>query len=525
MRKNSNVLLLLVAISILVAGCQLIGGKERGGIPDSSSAFEGREGLALSFFKDAPPEKLIPNSEFRIAVLLENKGAADISCDDNPESCGFFLVFSKEPITGITPPTGNLKDALEVIDDRPRLLGKESYISGGRAAMELAANSGEPDETTMSTVTVNACYPYKTSLSASVCVQTAHYTVPDANRACRLSALSFSSQGAPVAVTKIEQESILSGEYVKPRLKIYVSEVGKGTVLAGDTQSLKEACKSETANIKEIVGKVTVTEATISGAPLNCQGKTITLTGTTKKDYMECLLEDSIFNAGASNNMVAPLKLILSYGYQTAISKEVEIEVLDSPPKIKRFSIIPEKPSPSEQLSLLATAEDDSGLKEIQLLNSKGELISKHDCDGEVSCSSTFRENAPAKAGETYLYKAMAVDTAGKPSDISMASGIVKGMTVSIAVPETAPAGSDAQISASATSTGTLLKSLELVSVLDGKESIIATYDCKLQKTCSNAFKVKAPANGEVGFYNARATDSKGSTAESETKTVTGSSL
>ncbi len=524
MPKNRDILLLIVVASVLLAGCQLTGSRDKGAIPDSSSAFEGKEGLVLSFFDNAPQDNLIPGSDFKIAVLLENKGAADIACDKTPGSCGYYLAFAKEPISGVTPSSGELKDALledPKVKEQYTILGKESYLSGGRAAMEFSDKATAVKATTTASATFIACYPYKTSLSASVCVQTAHYTVPEKSRSCELKTLSFSNQGAPVAITKIEQESILSGGYVKPRLKVYISEAGRGTVIAKDVQSLKKACTKDPTNLNDIIGKVIVEEATISGKPLDCGKKTITLTGVPKKDFVECLFNDNVFEAGAANNLVAPLKIVLGYGYQTAISKDVRIEVLDTLPKIKRFSIAPAQPKPGETLNIFTLAEDDTGLKEIQLLDKDGKLISSHPCSGGVSCSNTSTEKAPAKAGETFTYKAMAIDMAGKPSDISMASGTVGGIIVTITLSaEAAPAGTEVTITASATSTFTKLKTLELL--YSGGTAVGLPYDCKSKNSCTATFKRQAPAKGSTDAYYIRATDTGGATAESEKKPLKG---
>lgn len=530
MQKKGSILFLLVAVSILVAGCQLTGSSDKGTIPDSSSAFKGKDGLVLSFFDDAPPDKVIPSSKdfkskFNIAVLLENKGAADITCDGDSESCGFFLVFSKEPIkitsylkegTLLQAVTGNLKDALEEIDGKSKLIGKESYLSGGRAAMEFSAEVEEDvDVTTLSAITVNACYPYKTSLSASACVQTAHYTVPEKSRVCELKTLSFSNQGAPVAITKIEQESILSGEYVKPRFKIYISDVGKGTVIDKDKESLKKACTVNNPEIGEIVGKVTIEEATLSGEKLNCQqGNGITLTGVPKKDFIECILErDDVFKANAANNLVSPLKMVLSYGYQTAISKDVKIEVLDSPPRIKRMAITPEKPKPGDELKIFVSAEDDFGLEELQFLDKDGKLILRYPCGGSLSCSNTFKisgdETKLKPAGEVFIYKAQAVDTSKKPSDISTVSGIFGGISLTVSSKEitSSDGKKSTQITATATSTYTRITSLEMLNS-DGtplSSSYLYTCPSGIPSICTTIFTIE-----KAGDYKIRAKDSAG---------------
>ncbi len=520
MPKKSDILLLLVAISVLLAGCQLTGSKGKGSIPDSSSAFKGSDGLVLSFFDDAPPDKLIPGSEFNIAVLIENKGAADIACGAAPGSCGYYLAFAKEPISGVKPSSGELKDALledPGVKAQYTILGKESYLSGGRAAMEFSDKATDVKATTTASATFIACYPYTTSLSASVCVQTAHYTVPEKSRTCELKTLSFSSQGAPVAVKKIEQESILSGGYVKPRFKIYISEAGKGTVIAKDADSLKKACIKETSNLNDIIGKVTVEEATISGNKLDCEKKTITLTGIPKKDFVECIVDGNVFEAGAANNIVAPLKIALGYGYQNAISKDVKIEVLDTNPKIKRFSIVPEIPKPEEELKIFVLADDDKGLGRIELKDKSGNSVagSPYGCKEALSCSNTFTGKAPAKAGEAFTYTAQAFDTTGRQSEKSTVSGTAGGITVTITAPAQAVAGAEISITASAKSTFTKLKTLELIYSGGAALEKPYTYNCK-SKDCSTAFKIKLPSDKTEIAYRIRATDSEEKTAESE---------
>jgi hypothetical protein len=412
-------ILLSLLLLLALAGCQF--GEQKGTIPDSSSAFEGTEGLVLSFFDGAPPDTLIPKSDFKIAVLLENNGASDITCTGNAEDCGYFRAQETKYIPKITPNSGLLKNALEDISGKNRILGKESYLSGGKAAMEMSASVAATDKTTMSTLTVNACYPYKTKLSVPVCVHTAHYTVPEESLTCKLKTITLQSQGAPVAVKKIEQEPLLQGEFVKPRLKIYISNVGKGVVLDNSSESLAKACTSG-GETQYVVGKVVVNEAKLSGIKLDCEGRSIVLRGVSSKDFIECKLTDipqeltDSFRAGADNNFVSTLNLVLTYGYQTAVSKEIKIEVLDEPPKIKRLEALG-TPESGKDFQIFVAAEDDFGLEKIELLDESGEVLTPpdkftNDCNGRTLCEATFT----VKASSTTTYKAKATDTTKKQS-------------------------------------------------------------------------------------------------------------
>ena len=54
------------------------------------------------------------------------------------------------------------------------------------------------------------------------------------------------------------------------------------------------------------------------------------LTGKRDKDFIECIGETGFKRNDYDNNFVATFNLVLSYGYQSAASKNVEVEVIET---------------------------------------------------------------------------------------------------------------------------------------------------------------------------------------------------
>ena len=73
-------LIAIALIAIIAAGCNIFGGGGPGTIPDTTDAFKGTDGLVVSFFEEAPPEKAYPGGIINLGVLFENKGASAIPC-------------------------------------------------------------------------------------------------------------------------------------------------------------------------------------------------------------------------------------------------------------------------------------------------------------------------------------------------------------------------------------------------------------------------------------------------------------
>ena len=195
-KMNKNLILVTGILSLLILSACNIGSSTKS-ITDADVR-KGTDGLALAFIKNAPPENVFEQSRFPIAIDLKNKGASDI---EN----GFFVMgFEKEYVdyaSGQAPKSAfNIK-------------GKSIFnLNGDEQFIELNAQSkqvGSQSETHPSTIFATACYPYKTILGTSVCVDTDIFGTKLRNKACEVKDLLFNNgQGAPVTITKIESKML-----------------------------------------------------------------------------------------------------------------------------------------------------------------------------------------------------------------------------------------------------------------------------------------------------------------------------
>jgi len=430
-RKKRNFLLATILISLFfISACQGLFPEGSSEIPDGADILKGREGIVISFFENAPPDKVSPGSQIKVALLIENKGSASVNCD-GPRGCGYFKVIASDLEIA---EEGKLRDALDQIDGQFQIIGKESYISGGRAVMELNAIVPPTiDRTKTSTVTVNACYPYVTKLTATVCINTAPYSVPEDDRACKLRDISLRDQGAPLAVKKITQDSIPSANSVRPRYRIFLDDIGKGSVLGHTDASLAKACTSllevpspeGPIKVSEARDIITISNAQVAGIPMDCLPAEFSLSGNSKQDFIECTLQESkgFTTVGATDNFVSTLSIEFSYGYKTTSTKSFKIEVLDTPPDIMfdetKFIKDTKKINPTDKLELVMIANDDFGVESIELFDGNDRLIEKHDCNGALRCVFKKEVTPPGGAGDEFTYSAKSTDTNDKPSRLT----------------------------------------------------------------------------------------------------------
>ena len=422
--KTVHFMLFLLAV-VFLAGCDLtiitnIINPEGGGGSIKTST-EGTDGLTLKFFEGAPPESLLANvgsdpgieTKVNIGIMIENRGVQDLNCSE--QECGYFRIDGGKYIKlDETFKNGTLKQALE--SSKVSVIpGKIWYGSGGRVAIEMQASLENPEKTTRSTIFANVCYPYKTSLSTPICVETAHYSVE--NRVCDLRALSFSSQGAPVAITRIDQDSVIDGDEVKPRLGIHVKNVGGGFVIGKEDEELRGACTAE-GDSTEIIGKITVESASLSGKEFDCVNKEVFLHGGV--GFFYCVLKEDGFGRDAANNLVSPFYITLAYGYRNAESKTVNIEVLDEKPQVIRVSSSKTTiENTSEMFYITVTAIDDNSVENLSI-EQEGMAPISYLCKDGKRCNGKFEGINLAGdwiKGDIISYTVKAYDNQGRVSE------------------------------------------------------------------------------------------------------------
>lgn len=284
-----NILIVVILSVVLFSlGCQ---SNNPSSTPERLNIHTGTEGLVMNLLKDQPPDKIVKGSSFSILLELANKGAYDI--ED-----GYIMIGGFNPYY-IYLENKNILFSLQ---------GKSiSYPEGDKDLIQIKVknvNIPEGRHEYSTTLKLLAYYNYETDASAEVCINPNIYDyVKTDNVGCEVKEISLSGgQGAPIAVTKIEQlitsPSDISS-YVDIQFRMHVANRGDGKL----------------QNDEVILNKVI-----LSNQNINCVPKSLTL----KEN------EDKYFTCKASipretTPYLSPIKINLGYVYINELTKKIKI--------------------------------------------------------------------------------------------------------------------------------------------------------------------------------------------------------
>jgi len=323
--------------------------------------YVGTRGLTAEFSKTAPPPRVFEDSNFPILLRIRNIGAYSIASDKQPSSdkqtLGVINIGrEKDYIPKLSFEKNSRASEGEGDNEIFFSLDGKSQLNqnGDEIAVALNAKTGklEPQsESKQSTITATLCYPYKTILSTTVCIDPDVSGISPEKKVCTVKELNFNSgQGAPIAVVKIEPQMIPEGDSIKPQFLIFVEDKGNGNSV--DIKNYHNVCSdSDFKNAedpnrkKEIknIWKVAFLRAFRSGEEgknqliccPNIEGKCPTdlsdkdkITGfirfTDKKGFVRCTFKDGL--SKNYNAFTSPLKIEIEYGYVQTISTNFIIQ-------------------------------------------------------------------------------------------------------------------------------------------------------------------------------------------------------
>lgn len=328
--KSVLVAAALVAV-LLVGGCSQLGsGKGRGSsIPE---VYTGTAGVDAAFAPDGVPGVMTERSSSEAVLFITNNGAVDadistaiVTVSDNSEAVVFddkkVKVILGSELLGMLK-AGDLKDG-------KLLPGKETGVVGSLVSLLVrvkarAIAGKDPVDTGLQ---AKVCYGYKTKLTANVCVDAAPYSFQKQRKPCDAKLpLSFQSQGAPVAVKRIETLAPeKESDFVKPKFKIFLANVGNGLAIDKDSLNLFCIDDTKTRNVEDKVGVVQVDSIVLNNKGLVCNKKLVTLTGNLANNFVLCSYPYNDF-ADGSGVFATPLKVEVSYGYRST-SNPVPVRV------------------------------------------------------------------------------------------------------------------------------------------------------------------------------------------------------
>ncbi|MCK4520994.1 MAG: hypothetical protein KAU20_00340 [Nanoarchaeota archaeon] len=271
---------------------------------------KGNSGIEMDFLRNAPPNKVYDGDSLDISIELKNKGAY-------PETNKFE---GKLEISGFD--TNSIRGRWDGGNDMPSdLEGRSQYNDeGGYAIMTYNDRDGvhvpfdadyyEP------TIIVHSCYKYKTIADPIVCIDPDPYKVVSEKKVCTIGDVSLSGgQGAPIAVTKIEEEVSSDKIY----FRIHISNVGGGSVMT--PQSYRDCPYNiEINDLDKVSAKIRLPyDSSPDCSPRGTGSDPIRLVNG--RGYIFCKFRKPNTDSAYTTN----LNIGLDYVYSSSISKKIKI--------------------------------------------------------------------------------------------------------------------------------------------------------------------------------------------------------
>lgn len=333
---------IIISIALLLLGCQSTGKKPQE-VPDFRS---GTSGLEMAFLKNAPPKQAFEQSSFPVLVRVKNQGTFSIPQTQGMLSLGVERDYTKSVLVeqGGRVSSENDNEALFYLPGKSLIntKGEEEIISFTVTPSKIDPQS----ETHKSLLTATLCYPYRTDLLTSVCVDPDPYSIKPGKKPCTAQDLTFASgQGAPVAITKVEVQMLPQeeGRSLTSQFLIYMENKGKGEVIRpGAHQNI---CRGSSRSMALKDFNVLNIDAKLSGKKMKCSLRTDAASPesssssenpgyvklTSKKDVVRCIYGPQIDSPETAlispkESFTTSLQITLDYGYTQSLSSEYVIK-------------------------------------------------------------------------------------------------------------------------------------------------------------------------------------------------------
>jgi hypothetical protein len=333
--KQSSFLVVLVVLSLLLLGaCQ----------PQQTIIYHtGTQGLTLTFAKDVPPKTVYEDSIVPLVVTLANKGAWDVNYADivfSVKGDPFYVNVTNDDTYHFADPYRWAEErgayGPPPPPDQSMLHGKSPSWETGEwidlhPTAEFKPILGLREQPTTQ-LFASACYAYGTVLGTSLCVDANAFNGNVQKQVCGAETLTFKDQGAPVAITGIENrpsplrlsDGTASRDLVQPVFIIHIQNVGDGAVLMPAAKSADDLVTSCSHGVT--ANPAVAINATLSSLQLNCKPNPVPL--MKDEGYTTCVLPASASGTFSAPNYLAAFKAELHYIYRSSLSTDVTIQRL-----------------------------------------------------------------------------------------------------------------------------------------------------------------------------------------------------
>ena len=317
MEKKGFLIICLVLIILIFIGCKPT--KTDG--PSEVNYRTGTQGLVLEFPVDTPNQIYEGDQNIRFSIDVRNKGAFPQS-DELMDTIGHLWIggYDSNLLTISPVPPANIDEGVDLSGEE--LEGVSPYnLNGGHTTTEFQINANPLPKGTSyykPNLIFTASYLYKTLASPMICIDPEPRSTRIREKVCTIQqSMSLGSQGAPVSVSKIE-EDVTGTDFL---FKIYIDNVGGGLIIP---ESRVDENPNQGYDWKEL-NKVKIDEVSIGNTQnmMVCRpivGSDVQLIDG--KGYIFCRLAKTVVEG---KSYETPLNVKLSYGYTTSAQKTIEV--------------------------------------------------------------------------------------------------------------------------------------------------------------------------------------------------------
>lgn len=322
-------------MAILVLLIPISGCKEEKSFGEIRS---GTEGISINFLLDSPPGKIHveagAENEFSVAMEVMNKGAYP-QPGEGGGAGGLGPRFGKVFLSGYDPNimTFHAQGANPGDLSSMSLEGKSSINPNG--GQDILLFTGKIDTNKLNvekyepSLLATACYYYETVAGPSVCIDPTPYSTIKEKKVCTVNDIELAGQGAPIAVTRIDEEAFAT----KTQFRITFKNVGKGDAMRDDAARDKCDPLGRQKIDREDIDKIKLEFVRLATADLVCgpftEGAVKGNNGIVRLIKGEGSVICELPASDYSNQISAyttPLSIKLSYGYRVTAEKKMLIE-------------------------------------------------------------------------------------------------------------------------------------------------------------------------------------------------------
>lgn len=301
-------ILAIICIFLLIISCKPA---KRGEAEENYRT--GTQGLRLNFLQNLPPPKLYDDNKFNVAVEVANVGAENVGKTNDKIYLGGF---DHSLITGIS----TIGKQIPIVEGKTAFnpQGNFEYINFEGTVRDLSTRNIDKYPFRL---IATACYSYKTQASANVCIDPNPFSPTIKEKVCIPQNIGLGSQGAPIAVDKIDVEASPG----RTRFRLYITNVGAGEVFKEGVNYLGRCSPYDPKGLEfSDVDYVKINRVELSGISILSSCKPLDgnyLKLVNGRGFAVCELK----SLKSSAAYVTPIVVELEYGYRNSVSKSVEI--------------------------------------------------------------------------------------------------------------------------------------------------------------------------------------------------------